>query len=130
MRKIHIFYNIHVVSNRLRTYPHHTHFILHILIVHTRGFNVILKYFYAKNSIKKRRRLLMLYTHCFSLPINDFISFHVTNYHNATCSSFQYMSMYVYHVNNEDLYIKYSHISFCPIMKFKLVYYNTGRYAC
>jgi hypothetical protein len=60
----------------------------------------MLNYFYDKNSIKKRRRLLMLYIHFFSLPINDFISFHVTNY--AKCSSFKYMSMYVYHVNNED----------------------------
>jgi hypothetical protein len=44
----------------------------------------------------------MLYKNKYSLPINDFISFQVTNYYNVKYSLFQYMSMYVYHGNNGD----------------------------
>ena len=44
----------------------------------------------------------MLYKNKYSLPINDFISFHVANYYNINYSLFQYMLMYVYHVNNGD----------------------------
>ena len=44
----------------------------------------------------------MLYKNKYSLPINDFISFHVANYYNINYSLFQYMSMYVCHGNNGD----------------------------
>ena len=55
-----------------------------------------------KTVFRKRRKILMLYKHKISSPINDFLSFHVTNCYNVKCSLIQYMLMYVYHVNNGD----------------------------